>query len=129
MSQRLEPAGPLGVELEEQDVDTARTERLLGHRLVAASRHPVTLVVATADVHGRRGASGAIGDSCGDRADVVGHQLLGVLTVGGDGGAHIGIAEHRQGHLVELDDASPSCGEIVDLAAVGGDEVGEERTR
>ncbi len=129
VTQRAEIARPFRVELEEQQVGAGPPEHLLGDGLVSATGHPVALVVAAAQVKaGGDRRRYAIERTC-DRADVVVDELVRILACGGDDVSGVGITQHRERDLVELDDVGTAAGEVGDLLLIHAREISEERRR
>ena len=60
------------------------------------------------------------------RPKVAVDQTLGVLALDAQALAHVGVAQHRERHFVELEVAGAARGEVGDLLAIDGDQIGEE---
>src|SRR5580692_2477508 len=103
VAQRLEPAGPVVVELEQEAVDGERAEQPLGNWVVAALGEPAAGVVSPADVHADRCALGALHAVDGRR---VGGEHPGediILLARAVSRPYVRAQELRIGGIIELD--------------------------
>ena len=126
VAQRLEAAGALAVELQEEGVDVHPAEHQLGDRLVAAARHPAAAEVAAAHVRRDEQVVGLAGDDLVGRVPVLPQQFVGIVAAGGDLVAEVRVAEVGEADVVELEVAAAGFVEGGDLVAVAGHEVGPE---
>src|SRR5678816_761259 len=123
VAQRLEAAGALGVELEEEAIDVDLGERGLGDVVIAAACEPGALEVAAAGVDANRHVVGDVADRGVDGLRVDRHVPLRIVTELAELLLHFRIAEHRDGGVVDLQVAAARLVEVGDLLAVALREI------
>ena len=124
VAQRLEPAGPVAVELEEEGVDVEAAEHGLGDRLVAAAGDPPAAEVAPAHVRRDEQVVGTVGDHRVHRVTVAEDELVGIVAADGHLGPEVRVAQVGEAHVVELQVAAAGGVQLGDLGAIGVDEIG-----
>ena len=126
-AQRLEPARPGIVVLEEININIELTEERLGDRLVAALGKPLRPEVATAQVDADDEVLRPLADGPVDQRGVLFGEFLGVfaVTLGGLR-PHALIAEVGQIGVVKLHEPAAGGIQVVQLGLVGSHEVVEE---
>src|SRR6516164_5171792 len=128
-AQWLEVAGALAVVFQQEGVDGGLVEELLRHRLVTARGHPTAAEVAAAKVQAKPHGEGRIGADPLEQRNVgvyEGRRIAALpLSLPGD----LRVAQHGDGHLVELHVAAAGAGELAQLAAIDGDEIPTRRER
>src|SRR5262245_39675479 len=124
--QRLEGTGAVGVVFHEIAVHLDAVEQDVRHRVVASAAHEGRAVVAAAQVHGDRHVGGNIRHRGIDQVGIALGELARVVATPFLGLAVVGVAQHGDEHLIELEIAATGVGEGAHALAVGGAELGEE---
>ena len=119
----MEVAGPLAVVFQKEHVDGRLVEQFLGHRLVAARRHPAAAEIAAAQVQAKGEGRRAAGGDALQQRDIGVEQAVRIGTLGCGLPSHVGIAQHGDGHLVELDVAATGLCELRQLCPINRDKV------
>ena len=127
MAQWREITRALVVVLEKIAVDGEILEQRLGHRLVAAFRHPRALEVAATEVRADRHAFGAVGDRGIDELCVAARQLIGIVAALLGAFAQLRIAQVREVRIVELNVGAARFAERFELVPIARRDVGVER--
>ena len=101
-------------------------EEALGHPLVAALGEIVAPEIAAAHVDADDDVGRAGRDRAVDGIDIALDQRVGIAARARDPVADRGIAEQRNGDLVDLQVAAAGLHQVGDLLREHGDEIGEE---
>jgi hypothetical protein len=125
-TQRRKIAGARRVKFEQEVIHLRIREKALGDRLVAAGAEIVALEVAAAHMHADRDVRRAFGDGVVDALDVQIDENARLAARALDLVADGGIAQKRDGDLIELHIPAAGLGEPGDLLPEHCRKIGEK---